>query len=394
MAAELSIRENIKKALLLGADLSSLDGDRSWYRNGDRGHLHLEKYCYRLSDSFGANIVTFKASETKSKICPICFTGNLSPEDFKTFESIQTLNRASDYAVKSADLLSKPVSASVAVRNLKVCIKNVNSITAPEFLHDAINKVLAVLNLALLEAQKHNSGSQENILRHAALGIISGEYAPEAIHNLRVVLGKHQEELIYEKLWRIWSSFVEEGETFANAAKYVTNEFANASAISIKQLEYSAQDLKNKLELNTDKSVKEILKEVWREDTLKKLIEQITVWETLFTNQMNSVDLKAVSIPAHSSLTDKWLSAIIGTWELHKGTNNGQLIKLPNVVAQWFAREINNYTTYRSQAVVHDLLPQDSDDTLLTALTLWMPDTFRNTEFSTFEKALVAARNI
>jgi len=394
MAAELSIRENIKKAILLGADLTSLDVARSWYRNGDKGHLHLEKYCYRLNDSFGANIVTYKASETKSKICPICFTGNLNVEDFKTFETITTLNKAIELSLKSAEMLGKPVSASIAVRNLKVCLKNVNAISAPEFLHDSITKVLATINLALVDAQKHNSGSEASIIRHAALHIISGEFAPDSIHNLRVVLGKNREELMYEKLWRLWSSSIEEGDTFSNSAIKVINEFSNASALSIKQLDYSVEELKNKLEINKDKTVKEILKEVWQEDTLKKLHEQISTWESLFTSQMNALELKAVSVPANSSLTDKWLAAVIGTWDLHKGTNNGQLIKLPKVVAEWFAKEINNYASYRSQAVVHDLLPQDSDDTLLTALTLWMPDTFRNTEFSTFEKALVAARNI
>lgn len=394
MAAELSIRENIKKAILLGADLSSLDGARSWYRNGEKGHLHLDKYCYRLSDSYNAKIVSIKASETKSKICPICFSGNLIVEDFRMLESITILNKAYDYALKSAELLDKPISAAVAVRNLKVCLKNINAIESNDPLHDAIKKVTLAVTTALTQAQLSNAGSEIKISRHAALLSISGETAPESIHNLRVILGKNREELMYERLWQIWSSSVEEGENFEVANLKVLNEFKNASAISIKQLDYSILDLKNKLESPTDKSLKEILKEVWQEDVIVKLKEQITTWEELYSAQMNLSDLIVVSIPSQISTSDRWLSAVIGTWDLQKGNGNAQYIKLPKVIASWFVKEVNSYASYRAQAEVHQLLTSDNENTLLTALTLWSPDSFRNNEFDTFSKALTAARNI
>lgn len=394
MAAELSIRENIKKAILLGADLSSLDGARSWYRNGDKGHLHLEKYCYRLSDSYGAKIVSIKASETKSKICPICFSGNLIVEDFRMLESITTLNKANEFALKSAEMLDKPISAAVAVRNLKVCLKNINAIESNDSLHDAIKNVIAVVTTALTQAQASNSGSEIKISRHAALLTMSGETAPESIHNLRVILGKNREELMYEKLWQIWSASIEDGENFEVASIKVLNEFKNASAISIKQLDYSILDLKNKLELSTDKSLKDILKEVWHEDVIVKLKEQITNWEIQYSTQMGLSDLTVVSIPSQISTSDRWLNAVVGTWDLQKGNGNAQYIKLPKVIASWFVKEVNSYASYRSQAEVHPMLSSDNEDTLLTALTLWSPDSFRNNEFDTFSKALTAARNI
>lgn len=396
MATDLKIREIITSAKELGIDVSDLIQDRTWHRVGQRGHLHLDRYCYKMTNFRDSTDVTGNILDLKGKVCTYCYESNLNAAQQHSFNTYQFIVKSNIQLDTLDSKVSNAINASSTLRSIEIISKKLDALKATEDIYETINNTKAKLTLKLTQVRELQKDSEKDMINYASIQNLEKtiNFTDDNTIYTRV-FGKATYNSNYEELWRAWSSALVEKNDLIKAKQVALDEAKKFKARRIKQLDFPLEELKVHLQANpTFNSIDEALSSLWNEKATLLLDECISQWEEALSKERGKIAKKIVAIAPLPNQNEKILNAIFGYYTLSTNKLGGCMIVLPEVLATFLLSEINGYGSYRQNATMHQTLPSDNADTFMTALTLWMPERYSRNELANFENALVAARNL
>ena len=396
MATDLKIREIITSAKELGIDVADLIQDKTWYRVGQRGHLHLDRYCYKMTNYRDSTDVTGNILDLKGKVCTYCYESNLTVAQAHSFTTYQFIVKANIQLDTLESKVSNAINASSTLRSIEIISTKLDALKATEDIYETINNTKEKVNQKLALVRELQKDSEKDMINYASIQNLEKTINFTDDNSIYTrVFGKATYTSNYEELWRYWSASLLEKNDLVKAKLVALEEAKKFKARRIKQLDFPLEELKMHLLANKDlKSIDEALSSLWSEKTTQLLEQCITEWEESLSKERGKVAKKVVAIASIPNHNEKILNAIFGYYTLTSNKLGGSMLVLPEVLATYLLTEINGYGSYRQTATVHTTLPTDNEDTFLTALTLWMPERYSRNELANFENALVAARNL
>lgn len=393
MSSKTKIRDVLKTAKEIGLDISIVDKTKKYYRAGQRGHLHLDKFCYKLS-SYDVNDTTSTALSTKGKICNYCYESSLSQEDQKIFKDAKVLTKISNNLDTLEEMVEDPINASQALRHIKVLTDHLKNVTSEEYNFDVIKKINERIESLTTKASKNKSGSEDKIIKHISASNFENSINLDRTRELNILLEKHSYDADLRRLFESWISSIKEGADYAKARENVLSKLSKVTLKSISQITTDMDSFLSYVKENDGISIKEALSNLWKNETLNFVNLEMDIWEKELDIEKNNLKKVLVSIDPGISHNDKMVTAILGYYGTKTNSYGGSILTLPLNVANYVKRVINDISSYRSNARIHKILEIDNSDIHETALALWVPDRYSSNALAQFENALETARKV
>lgn len=385
-------RSQVSTILAYLDDPSDLHLEKTWYRLGTRGNLHIDANCHKLDRWNKKSSSLTLAEASKKKTCPSC-----SPR-FLTNKTFNTLTTVANSVAALEDILTNgskhlKTGTMLGIGTAIHCYDDYGSILADISKDDAklVSKALRRLELVrasftvlLQEATTAAVGDAPSWAAAAIARRIVSDLEtniPDADDGDIRLYGENTDETkdnlyMLSRLYLRWHRKRTQGlEPATNAALDLLKQ---ASFKSIAQLEFVVNPPKDSMLLGV------WAKEVWQTETQNRLLNRlIPAWEKRYTALVAKTDTKLIGIGCEA-LRSKAGRALVHTYPVRR--HNGFVVALvPEVIAQYL--QVAEKKWYSDVVEITDAC---STDVLDAVATLWEPYSPQST-FQRLSDAAIAA---
>ena len=389
MDKKISVKDTLKSAKDNGVDVKTFDTPRTWYRQGNRGALHLDKYCYKISNYRMQETVTSTILNSKGKICTDCFLQSIGVVNQNNFNILSNINFAYSQAEKLENFINSPLNAAVAIRKVSLQVEFLEKIKSTDETYEAIQVAIAILKEKSLKAKSLVEESKNSLSVFAALRVLDGGRTPLSQYNLNELLGAGQYLSNYETIWITWSETVQESMNFTKARELAKAKINPNYAERVSQFEGIPLNLLSNLDNSLPTT--RVLADIWYQYAQMQIDLELNLWEDRFNSAFNDSELVYLTHHGKVDSSDKWLAAILGAYPLINLGGVGNLIKVPMVIAKYLSWNLGNYSISRNKPKIYSLDNFKTDEVFHTALSLWEPMAMSSNIYSDFDKALETA---
>lgn len=395
MSSDKKIRDCIDKALDLKINLSDLDTDRKWFRVGKRGNLHLDRYCYRLTDFRSSSEINGKISGLKGRICSHCFESNLDSDSRKYFSQIKNIVFISESRENIRKNLKNSIDKASSLRELELLQVSLNKLDVSENSYDSKNILMDKINSDISKIRNSSKDFFDEIIHQVSLKNLENSLELDnKTSDNNIMFGKNAYNFNFEEFFRTWKDSFQDKKDYKLARDNAVSVSEKFNLLRVEQIQFSVDDFNNFIVNDKSNNLQEVIIKFWKTQFNVKVNFIIDSWEKYYKDNLLILNKKIVAIKDPRDTHDNLVSAIFGCYKLSTNQTGNSVILLPENVANFLESELNRFSYGSKNVSVHELTSSDSDESLQTALTLWQPDRYSKNEYSNFEVALETSRKL
>ena len=344
-------------------DPSPLQTPRQWFRNGERGNLHIDRHCYKLQSWTNKQVDMTYEQAAKKKVCSHCCDNRALPPKLeialRVLRSVETLFASFDEKLASAKF----------AQDLGALLEKIEQIRDEIGLldddrRDLVSKAIEVFESRLVQAAKDTGAVRaqitEGLVPWAASRLLLNDglelsKAPGVQANDIALFGAARDRYSnvehLRDVYTAWAKARRRGREKADTAAY--DVLAKLELTDIAQLDFP-------VEHDGATSLLTLAKDRWRDEARRRLAERlIPTWDAHWLAYAAQTQMRTVGLTA--DINQDATRGIFDSYPHH-----GNIAVMPEVVALWVGRIEASYGT--STAVV----AQGCDaDLLQTVSVLW-----------------------
>lgn len=367
-------------------DPTSLRTERTWYRNGERGSLHINRNCYKLKTWESQSLELTYAQAAKKRHCSYCCDERAVPGGHaSTLRVLQSalgimadFDRKATEAKFAQDLGALVETLKETADTLKALDENMRDTVSAAL--ERIEKRLSLGHQQVVELKKTIA---EGVIPWAASRLMLSPVAGEDRfdRSMRNLYGYHGEKPRYGEaayqIDHIYSAWVK-GRRLSRerADEKAFEQLKEAKLTYLAQLDFPAEEL-------GQATLLESAQELWETQIHRVLTENlIPAWDKEWTTNASMTTLRTVGI-AGGEFTQ---SATTGLWQIFASHRNVAVV--PEVVAAWLVRNemrYGNRIAWTADAC--------SEEQLQTVAALWDPGD-RHSVYQTLQAAVDVATQL
>jgi hypothetical protein len=398
MAQSSTFTQLVNVALATLDDPSTFKTPQTFYKNGERGHIHANRFCHKLNDSHRTVRVEFslEAAATKRQ-CKECFDrGVLDPQHellLRRFLAAETSIVTAERCLESKRGITDPGATIVAIREGRDILSAIK-----EAERDLAEAAIAKFHARLDEAERRNAvrlteaagrltswaaGSLlKSMVNDGVMTIPGADPVTIRVFGLSPLTGRGRENQI-EDVYTAWCAHRNQG--MERALERARETAAQAELHQPWQLGFAVR------EHIADGNLQEQVEHAWRNEVTLRLQEQlIPAWESRYRELVNLEQPCVVGISGYSLNHDQSRTILSVNPTVEASGNGG--VRVVTVVPEILARWLTKYESRWNTTV--DVVERGIEPELLDAvLALWQPrDT--EAEFHRLGDAIEAAATL
>lgn len=344
-------------------DPSPLQTPRQWFRNGERGNLHIDRHCYKLSSWSSASVDLTHEQAAKKKVCANCTDERALPHTLelplKVLHNVGTIFASFDEKLTSAKFAQDLGGLLEQLEQIRGEISRLD-----DDQRDLVSGALAQLDVRLAQAAQATTALRDRLadglVAWAASRLMLGDghelvKAPGVLPSDVTLFGiVHERYNVNEQLRNVYGSWVrarKRGREHADTG--ALDVAASLELTDIAQLDFP-------VEHSSSSSLLTLAKERWRDETRRRLTQRLfPAWDEHWCAYVTRTEPRTVGLT--SSPVQDATRGILESYPRH-----GNIAVMPEVVALWVTR---TETRYGNPVAV--MAPGCDPELLQTVAVLW-----------------------